>query len=120
MTESLSHGAATGGDNQDQRDEPADGREMDIGSLLIRGMVRDSLGVALPRAVVTLTLAGGRQLEKVRSGEDGLFQLTAPSHGEYLLAAYSPQLGEQSIMVQLNGHAVEVEFRIAVPGAVAD
>lgn len=119
MTESLSHGAAAEGvPDTTGRDGPAGTGE---GSLTIRGTVRDSLGVALPRAVVTLALAeGGRQLEKTRSSTDGAFELLAPSHGDYRLAAYSPQLGEQSILVRLDGHGVQVEFRITVPGAVAD
>ncbi|MFD7508477.1 carboxypeptidase-like regulatory domain-containing protein [Streptomyces sp. NPDC059853] len=87
-------------------------------ALVIRGTVRDSLGVALPRAVVTLTVAGGRQLEKTRSAADGGFQVTAPAEGDYLLAAFSPQLGEQSVTVSLDGRPVEVEFRIDVPGTV--
>jgi hypothetical protein len=119
MTESLSHDAATDGvPDGTQQDEAV---ALAADTLMIRGMVRDSLGVALPRAVITLTVAdGGRQLEKTRSGTDGAFSLMAPSHGDYLLAVYSPQLGEQSIMVRLDGQAVEVEFRITVPGAVAD
>ncbi|MDT0308165.1 carboxypeptidase-like regulatory domain-containing protein [Streptomyces sp. DSM 44917] len=90
-------------------------------ALIIRGQVRDSLGVALPRAVVTLTGAdGGRHLVKTRSASDGAFSVTAPAHGEYLLVAFSPQLGSQSVAVRLEGRPVEVEFRIDVPGAVVD
>ncbi|WP_129841933.1 carboxypeptidase-like regulatory domain-containing protein [Streptomyces sp. RFCAC02] len=90
-------------------------------SLIIRGRVRDALGVALPRAVVTLTGAdGGRHLVKTRSADDGAFSVTAPRRGEYLLAAFSPQLGSQSVAVRLEGRPVEVEFRMAVPGAVLD
>ncbi|MGK5531237.1 carboxypeptidase-like regulatory domain-containing protein [Streptomyces sp. URMC 129] len=90
-------------------------------ALIIRGMVRDSLGVALPRAVVTLTgAAGGRSLVKTRSADDGGFTVTAPGHGDYLLVAFFPQLGSQSIMIRLNGRPVEVEFRMDVPGAVVD
>lgn len=114
MTEPLSKGSGASGGAR------ADGADTGAGSLVIRGVVRDSLGVALPRAVITLTLVGGRLLEKTRSGVDGGFEMPAPSHGEYWLAAFSPQLGEQSILVTLDGHPVEVEFRIAVPGAVAD
>lgn len=122
MSDSLSHGAGRDGAPGTAEQGVPGGPGVPVaGSLLIRGMVRDSLGVALPRAIVTLALAeGGRQLEKTRSGTDGAFELPAPSHGEYLLAAFSPQLGEQSIMVRLEGQAVEVEFRIAVPGAVAE
>ncbi|WP_326598676.1 carboxypeptidase-like regulatory domain-containing protein [Streptomyces sp. NBC_01803] len=90
-------------------------------ALIIRGQVRDSLGVALPRAVVTLTGAeGGRNLMKTRSADDGGFTVIAPGHGDYLLAAFSPQLGTQSILVRLDGRPVEVEFRMDVPGAVVD
>ncbi len=86
-------------------------------ALIIRGRVRDSLGVALPRAVVTLSgAAGGRHLVKTRSAEDGGFTVIAPTHGEYLLAAFSPQLGSQSVAVRLDGRPVEVEFHIDVPG----
>ena len=119
MSDSLSHDATTDGAKADE--VPQEGkRDFGAGSLVIRGTVRDSLGVALPRAVITLTLVGGRQLEKTRSGMDGGFQVVAPSHGDYLLAAFSHQLGEQSITVRLEGRPVEVEFRIAVPRAVAD
>jgi protocatechuate 3,4-dioxygenase beta subunit len=90
-------------------------------ALIIRGRVRDSLGVALPKAVVTLSgTAGGRHLVKTRSADDGGFMVTAPAHGDYLLAAFSPQLGSQSVTVRLDGRSVEVEFRIDVPGAVMD
>ncbi|TDC65857.1 carboxypeptidase-like regulatory domain-containing protein [Streptomyces hainanensis] len=86
--------------------------------LVIRGRVRDSLGVALPRAVVTLSgVAGGRHLVKTRSADDGAFAVAAPGHGEYVLVAFSPQLGSQSVAVRLEGVPVEVEFRMDVPGA---
>ncbi|MDB1087076.1 carboxypeptidase-like regulatory domain-containing protein [Streptomyces sp. ACA25] len=88
--------------------------------LIIRGIVRDSLGVALPRAVVTLAGDGGRQYDRTRSALDGGFEVTAPDSGDYQLAAFSPQLGSQSVDVTLDGRPVEVEFRITVPGAVAD
>ncbi|MEV1009470.1 carboxypeptidase-like regulatory domain-containing protein [Streptomyces sp. NPDC049881] len=90
-------------------------------ALVIRGRVRDALGVALPRAVVTLSAPdGGRHLVKTRSADDGAFTVTAPEHGEYLLAAFSPQLGSQSVAVRLEGRSVEVEFRMDVPGAVQE
>ncbi|RBM04504.1 carboxypeptidase-like regulatory domain-containing protein [Streptomyces sp. PT12] len=96
----------------------ADEIEIGIEALVIRGRVRDSLGVALPRAVVTLTgPGGGRSLVKTRSADDGAFTVTAPTRGDYLLAAFSPQLGSQSVAVRLEGRPVEVEFRIDVPGA---
>ncbi|GAB2921493.1 carboxypeptidase-like regulatory domain-containing protein [Streptomyces mayteni] len=86
--------------------------------LIIRGRVRDSLGVALPRAVVTLSgAAGGRHLVKTRSADDGAFSVEAPGHGEYVLVAFSPQLGSQQVAVRLEGRPVEVEFRMDVPGA---
>jgi hypothetical protein len=105
-------------------DEAADGMVHAVAdgaaALTIRGRVRDSLGVALPRALVTLTGPdGGRRLAKTRSGEDGAFSLAAPSQGEYLLVAFSPQLGTVRVAVQLTGRPVEVEFRIDVPGTVA-
>ncbi|WP_052848706.1 carboxypeptidase-like regulatory domain-containing protein [Streptomyces avicenniae] len=92
-----------------------------VEALVIRGRVRDALGVALPRAVVTLTGAdGGRHLVKTRSADDGGFTVTAPEHGEYTLVAFSPQLGSQSVAVVLDGRAVEVEFRMDVPGAAPE
>ncbi|MGP4112892.1 carboxypeptidase-like regulatory domain-containing protein [Streptomyces sp. 4N509B] len=91
--------------------------ETEAAALVIRGMVRDALGVALPRAVVTLTGAeGGRRLAKTRSAADGAFTVTAPGRGEFLLAATAPQLGSQSVTVRLTGRPVEVEFRMPVPG----
>ncbi|RKN46875.1 carboxypeptidase-like regulatory domain-containing protein [Streptomyces hoynatensis] len=90
-------------------------------ALVIRGRVRDALGVALPRAVVTLSGPdGGRNLAKTRSADDGRFTVAAPGEGDYLLAAFSPQLGSQSIVVRLDGRPVEVEFRMEVPGAVVE
>lgn len=90
--------------------------------LVVRGRVSDSLGVALPRAVVTLSsLDGGRSLDKTRSGTDGAFEVRAPAEGDYVLAAFSPQLGTQSVEIRLDGgRPVEVEFMIDVPGAVAE
>jgi hypothetical protein len=94
--------------------------DADADDLTIRGRVRDSLGVALPRALITLTgTGGGRRLAKTRSAEDGAFTVTAPRRGDYLLAAFSPQLGTQSVTVRLTGRPVEVEFRIDVPGSIA-
>lgn len=90
-------------------------------ALVIQGRVRDALGVALPRAVVTLSAPeGGRHLAKTRSASDGRFSVTAPRPGEYLLAAFSPQLGTQRVKVRLDGRPVEVEFRMEVPGAVLE
>jgi hypothetical protein len=90
-------------------------------ALIIKGRVRDALGVALPRAVVTLAGAsGGRNLAKTRSADDGAFVVTAPGHGDYVLVAFSPQLGSQRVAVRLDGRPVEVEFRMEVPGALAE
>jgi carboxypeptidase family protein len=132
MTGSLSHGTdAMGGTGRDVREgqaveeaeetgEEREAPEAPEASLTIRGRVRDSLGVALPRAVVTLSAtSGGRRLAKTRSAADGAFTVTAPAHGDYQLVAFSPQLGSQSVTVQLTGRPVEVEFRIDVPGTVA-
>ncbi|MFX4290770.1 carboxypeptidase-like regulatory domain-containing protein [Streptomyces bohaiensis] len=90
--------------------------------LVITGVVRDSLGVLLPRAVVTLAVPGegGRQLAKTRSAADGVFSVTAPGRADYLLCASAPQLGEERLLLRLEDHSVEVEFRVPVPGAVAD
>ncbi|SOD61996.1 Carboxypeptidase regulatory-like domain-containing protein [Streptomyces zhaozhouensis] len=90
--------------------------------LVIRGRVRDALGVALPRAVVTLSGAGGgKNLDKTRSGDDGAFEVRAPVEGDYMLSAFSPQLGTQSVEIRLDGlRPVEVEFMIDVPGVVPE
>ncbi|GAA1906433.1 hypothetical protein GCM10009716_15530 [Streptomyces sodiiphilus] len=117
MTDSLSPGVRGDGTGQDPDDGAAGGRGGPE-TLVVRGVVRDSLGVALPRAVVTLA-AGGRPLGRTRSAADGGFLVTAPGPGSYELTAYSPQLGEQSVAVNLDGHSVAVEFRIDVPGTVA-
>jgi hypothetical protein len=132
MTDSLSHGTdamgGTGGDVRegqaveeaektgDARDAP-EAPDAPEASLTIRGRVRDSLGVALPRALVTLSgTSGGRRLAKTRSAADGAFTVTAPARGDYQLVAFSPQLGSQSVTVRLTDRPVEVEFRIDVPG----
>ncbi|WP_165985382.1 carboxypeptidase-like regulatory domain-containing protein [Streptomyces sp. YIM 98790] len=89
--------------------------------LLIHGTVCDAFGVALPRAVVTLARnRGGRQIAKTRSAPDGAFRLQAPELGDYLLAVYAPQLGEQRVTVTMSGSPVQVEFRIEVPGTVLE
>ncbi|MDT0265273.1 carboxypeptidase-like regulatory domain-containing protein [Streptomyces sp. DSM 44915] len=89
--------------------------------LVVRGRVSDSLGVALPRAVVTLSgVDGGKNLAKTRSGGDGTFEVQAPAEGDYVLAAFSPQLGTRSVEIRLDGRAVEVELMIDVPGAVTE
>lgn len=118
MTDSLSHATSGEGRHGETAD---DGTEAVAGTetLVIQGSVRDSFGVALPRAVVTLTAAtGGRSLAKTRSAADGTFRVTAPGHGDYLLAAFSPQLGRQSVTVRLAGRSVRVDFRIDVPDSV--
>lgn len=118
MADSLSHGIDDGGTHGDMPGDTrgSGGRGAADDALRIRGTVRDSLGVALPRAVVTLVAPGGRQLDKTRSAADGAFSVTAPDAGDYLLAAYSPQLGSQSLFVTLGGQPVQVELRISVPG----
>ncbi|TNM29111.1 carboxypeptidase regulatory-like domain-containing protein [Streptomyces sedi] len=90
--------------------------------LVIRGRVRDALGVALPRAVVTLSgVEGGKNLDKTRSGADGSFEVRAPFEGDFVLSAFSPQLGTQSVEIRLDGvRPVEVEFMIDVPGVVPE
>ncbi|MGP3966924.1 carboxypeptidase-like regulatory domain-containing protein [Streptomyces sp. 6N223] len=116
MTDSLSHDR--GGDAAEAQTAQAAAEE-GTDALTIRGMVRDSLGVALPRALVTLTATeGGRRLAKTRSAADGAFSVIAPRLGDYLLSAFSPQLGTQSVTVRLTGRPVEVEFRMDVPGSV--
>lgn len=125
MADSLSRGERRS-DQEDtvaaaptRTEEPDQQTWSEQDALVIRGTVRDSLGVALPRALVTLTgVGGGRRLAKTRSGADGAFTVTAPAQGEFLLAASSPQLGTQSVTVRLTGRPVEVEFRMDVPGHV--
>jgi hypothetical protein len=121
MADSLSHdrGGEAGEAEATAQAAPQAATD-EVDDLTIRGRVRDSLGVALPRALVTLTgTGGGRRLAKTRSAADGAFTVTAPSRGDYLLAAFSPQLGTQSVTVRLTGRPVEVEFRMDVPGSVA-
>lgn len=114
MADSLSPSVNDDGANDGQLDTS------EADPLVIQGTVRDSLGVALPRAVVTLAEEGGRPLAKTRSAVDGGFEVCAPALGEFLLTASSPQLGRQSVAARLDGRPVRVEFRIDVPGTVAE
>ncbi|MQY16391.1 Membrane protein YdfJ [Streptomyces sp. RB5] len=81
---------------------------------VIRGTVRDSLGVPLPRCALTLLSGAGRQVGKTRSGDDGSYELTAPGSGSYTLVATSPALGAASVHVLVGTGAVERDLTIAI------
>ncbi|MEV6106402.1 MMPL family transporter [Streptomyces sp. NPDC051940] len=84
------------------------------GGTLIRGTIRDSLGVPLPRCALTLLSASGRQLAKGRSGEDGRYEMAVPGSGSYTLVATSPALGAASAHVLVGTGAVEQDLSITL------
>ncbi|MDK1472746.1 MMPL family transporter [Streptomyces sp. 549] len=88
----------------------------DPGGPVIRGTVRDALGVPLPRAALTLLASDGRQVAKVRSAEDGGYSVSAPGSGSYVLVATSPSLGARREDVLLGDGPVDLDLHIEVPG----
>ncbi|MCC5697127.1 carboxypeptidase regulatory-like domain-containing protein, partial [Klebsiella pneumoniae] len=57
------------------------------GGLFVHGTVNDSAGTPVPGAVLTLTDANGRQVERTRTDSAGEFRLDVPHGGTYVLIA---------------------------------
>ena len=65
----------------------------------IEGKVRDSSGVAVVRAEVSLTTAELTVVAATRSDDQGSFSLTAPVAGRYLLIVRAPAFREARLAV---------------------
>ncbi|AXK32908.1 MMPL family transporter [Streptomyces armeniacus] len=87
----------------------------------IRGTVHDAAGIPVPRASLTLISAGGNQLAKSRTAQDGSYSVTAPGEGAYILVATSPGLGAaKSRSVLLNDGPVRLDLRLDRPEGDGD
>jgi putative drug exporter of the RND superfamily len=80
------------------------------GATVIRGVVRDADGRAVPRAVLTLVSAGGGQLGKVVAADDGTYTLAAPGAGTYTVVATTPALGVKSTRAEVTHGASQVDL----------
>lgn len=68
----------------------------------IFGQIREADGTPMVGATLTMIDLGGRQLGRGRTGEDGYYELTAPSSGSVVLIAsaraYQPQASTASVL----------------------
>ncbi|MGW0706448.1 MFS transporter [Streptomyces sp. NPDC002643] len=79
----------------------------------VRGHVRGTENVPVPRAAVTLISLGGRQLGRSVAGEDGSYAVDAPGAGSYVLIAAADGFQPQASTIVVNGEPVSYDVLLS-------
>ncbi|WP_146056994.1 collagen binding domain-containing protein, partial [Streptomyces sp. SM14] len=96
---------------------PARNGEADYSSgVAVCGAVRTPGGAAVPRAVLTLVDAAGRQCGRAASGDDGRFALSGPAPGGYMLIASATGHRPRAVGVTVREATAELEVLLGGPG----
>jgi len=86
----------------------------------LAGRIVDGIGRPLAASVVTVTELGGRQLRRVRVGNDGRYEITDLAPGSYTLIVVAAGYAPQALSVVVDPHrAANHDFRLIGVGAVA-
>jgi EmrB/QacA subfamily drug resistance transporter len=85
------------------------------GTAPVQGYVRQPDGVALAGATVTLIDPAGGQAARARTGDDGWYQLAAPSAGAYTLIAMASAHQPHASAVNAGEQAIDLD--VLLPGA---
>jgi EmrB/QacA subfamily drug resistance transporter len=75
----------------------------------VRGHVRQSSGIPVPGAVVTLIDLHGGQAGRSVTGADGVYDVVAPSSGHYVLVTRAPAHQPQAATIDVNGGALDLD-----------
>ena len=110
----MPHLAVEPREDADAEPGPADG-----GASAVHGFVRDTDGVPVEGASVTLLSKGGRQLDRVASLADGSYILSVPTPGTYLLAVSAASYGSRARHVIVNGEPLVHDVELAEGGVDA-
>jgi EmrB/QacA subfamily drug resistance transporter len=85
------------------------------GAIPVRGAVRRSRGTPVPGAVLTLVDAGGQQIGRGASGEDGRYALSTPGRGAYVLIAAAGGHRPQAVSVTVGERPVDLDVILGGP-----
>ncbi len=88
------------------------------GSGTIRGFVRNG-GAPVPRAALTLIDAGGRQIGRATTGDDGQYVLPAPGSGTYVLIAAAGDHDPQAATLVVGNQPVDFDVTLTGSGGLA-
>ncbi|MGW0822653.1 MFS transporter [Streptomyces sp. NPDC002845] len=83
------------------------------------GTVRHRDGTVVPRAALTLIDAGGQQIGRGASGEDGRYALSTPGTGSYVLIAAAGGHQPQAVGVTADERPVELDIVLGGAGRLA-
>ncbi|RCW47146.1 EmrB/QacA subfamily drug resistance transporter [Halopolyspora algeriensis] len=93
------------------------------GGVFVHGTVLDPDGEPVSGVVLTLTDAGGRQIDRTRTGEDGRYRMTPGSGGNCVLIAssgrYQPAASMVAVLDRPVRHDVELSGAAVLSGTVS-
>ncbi|NEA58924.1 MMPL family transporter [Streptomyces sp. SID13666] len=84
----------------------------------VRGTVRGSSGLPIPRSELTLIAADGRQVGRITAEEDGTYSLPTPGSGSYVLVANAEGHHPQTASVMTSDRPVECDLRLSGTGTL--
>ncbi|MGW7279440.1 MFS transporter [Streptomyces sp. NPDC054844] len=87
--------------------------------IAVCGTVQHPDGTVVPRAALTLIDAGGRQIGRGASGDDGRYALATPGSGTYVLIAAAGGHQPQAVSVTVGERPVELDVVLGGAGRLA-
>ncbi|MEU5362007.1 MFS transporter [Streptomyces sp. NPDC005925] len=94
-------------------------RSPHTGGIPVCGTVQHPDGSAVPRAALTLIDAGGQQIGRGASGDDGRYALATPGSGTYVLIAAAGGHQPQAVSVTVGERPVELDVVLGGAGRLA-
>ncbi|MCX3063359.1 MFS transporter [Streptomyces beihaiensis] len=98
---------------------PAQDRGAHATGVPVCGTVRHSDGSAVPSAALTLIDAGGAQIGRGASADDGRYALATPGSGSYVLIAAAGGHQPQAVTVTVGERPVELDVVLGGAGRLA-
>ncbi|MFG2312325.1 MFS transporter [Streptomyces sp. NPDC048566] len=94
-------------------------RSAPTAGVAVRGAVRHPDGTVVPRAALTLIDAGGGQIGRGASEEDGQYALSTPGAGSYVLIAAAGGHQPQAVSVTVGERPVDLDIVLGGAGRLA-
>ena len=94
-------------------------RSQQAGGIPVCGTVQHPDGTVVPRAALTLIDAGGQQIGRGASGDDGRYALATPGSGAYVLIAAAGGHQPQAVSVTVGERPVELDVVLGGAGRLA-
>ncbi|MDJ0340527.1 MMPL family transporter [Streptomyces sp. H10-C2] len=88
------------------------------GGPAVRGTVRGSAGLPIPRSELTLIAADGRQVGRITAADDGTYTLPTPGSGSYVLVANADGHHPQTASVMTSDRPVDCDLRLSGTGTL--